>query len=441
MMKNSIITMLLLLLVNSLSANGGPVFDNKLGSTGNVTFVKKAALQLVKEDLKIKVDGEKAHFQVRYTFQNIGGDTKIQFAFPMETEMFDWACFDDDLKCQAHRAKEIKNFLEKEKVFGYKISKNGKDLKWLKKSETKKIGDNPDEDINKICEWFISEIEFKKFEKAEIHISYTIESDRELGFYSCSAMPQITSRDIHYNFYPASFFGSGTVGDLSVTVDLTELKKDNGKLDETKGLEFIEQSPEVLKFEGKNVDFKKVKEFLIWYSVEEKDRSDYIKAKRLLPTQFRIVSPEIAPENVKKMFDFDPETCFAPDKENEISFFFDKKSLPGYSAILLKTSKNDKFKVTGEMKCDSWDSSMDVSFDYIPGKVRKWDNCAYAAKVLEKSDCKFPTECAYDLIDPGDYDPTNVKECRIKIKVEPVGATKNAPCISEIFIMPRDLFD
>lgn len=439
MMKNLIISIILLFLADLLYANGGPVFDNKLGSTGNLTFVKKAALQLVKEDLKIKVDGEKAHFQVRYTFQNIGVDTKIQFAFPMETEMFGWSCWGEkEPECQANRAKEIKNFLEKEKVFGYKISKNGKDLKWSKKSETKTIKDS-EEDEEKISEWFISEIEFKKFEKAEIHISYTIESGRELGFYSCSAMPRMNLRHIHYNFYPASFFGTGTVGDLSVTVDLTELKKDNGKPDETRGLEFIEQSPGFLKFEGKNVDFKKVREFLVWYSIEEKDRTEYIKAKRLLPTQFRIVSPEIAPENVKKMFDFDPDTCFAPGKENEISFYFDKKSLPGYSAILLKTSKNDRFKVTGEMKCDHV-SSKDVSFDYIPGKVRKWDNCAYAAKVLEKSDCKFPTECAYDLIDPGDYDPTNVKECRMKIKVEPAGTTKNAPCISEIFIMPKELF-
>ena len=428
-----------MLIVNFLSANGGPVFDNKLGSTGNLTFVKKAALQLVKEDLKIKVDGEKAHFQVKYTFQNIGGDTKIQFAFPMETEMFGWDCGEKELECQAGKAKEIKSFIEKEKVFDYKIAKNGKDLKWSKKSETKKIKDNPDVDMNNIIEWFISEIEFKKFEKAEIHISYTIESDRELGFYSCSAMPQITSRDIRYNFYPASFFGTGTVGDLSVTVDLTELKKDNGKLDETRGLEFIEQSPGVLKFEGKNVDFKKVKEFLVYYSIEEKDRSEYIKAKRLLPTQFRIVSPNIAPENVKKMFDFDPDTCFAPGKENEISFFFDKKSLPGYSAILLKTSKNDKFKVVGEMDCDTWDSE-DV-FEYTSDKIRKCDLCsASRCKIQKQPNCKFPTECTYDLIDPGDYDPTNVKECRIKIKVEPAGATKNAPCISEIFIMPKELF-
>lgn len=441
MMKNLIISVILLFLADLLYANGGPVFDNKLGSTGNLTFVKKAALQLVKEDLKIKVDGEKAHFQVRYTFQNIGVDTKIQFAFPMETKMFDWSCWGEkELECQAHRAKEIKNFIEKEKVFGYKISKNGKDLKWSKKSEAKKIGDNPDEDVNKISEWFISEIEFKKFEKAEIHISYTIESSRTLGFYSCSAMPEITSRDIRYNFYPASFFGTGTVGDLSVTVDLTELKKDNGKLDETRGLEFIEQSHGVLKFEGKNVDFKKVREFLVWYSIEEKDRTEYIKAKRLLPTQFRIVSPNIAPENVKKMFDFDPDTCFAPGKENEISFFFDKKSLPGYSAILLKTSKNDKFKVVGEMDCDTWDSE-DV-FEYTSDKIRKCDLCsASRCEMQKKSNCKFPTDCAYDLIDPGDYDPTNVKECRIKIKVEPAGATKNAPCISEIFIMPHYLFD
>lgn len=406
-------------------AHDRAVFDNKLGATGNLTFVKKTNLQLLKEDLKIKIDGEKAHFQVRYTFQNTGGDTKIQFAFPMEANISDFEISD----------KEVKRFIEKEKVFDYKIEKNGKDLKWSKKSETKKIKDNPDVDMNNIIEWFISEIEFKKFEKSEIYISYSIESDRELWFYSCSAMPQITSRDIHYNFYPASFFGTGTVGDLSVTVDLTELKKDNGKLDETRGLEFIEQTPGVLKFEGKNVDFKKVREFLVWYSIEDKDRSEYIKAKRLLPTQFRIVSPEIAPENVKKMFDFDPETCFALGKENEISFFFDKKFLPGYSAILLKTSKNDRFKVTGKMDCDSLDR--EEKFEYTSDKIRKCDLCSAArCEMQQKPNCKFPTDCAYDLIDPGDYDPTNIKKCRIKIKVESAGATKNIPCISEIFIMP-----
>ena len=229
-------------------ANGGPVFDNKLGATGNVTFVKKANLQLLKEDLKIKIDGEKAHFQVRYTFQNIGGDTKIQFAFPMETEISDFVIPD----------KKVKNFIKKEKVLSYKISKNGKDLKWLKKAEITKVENCLSADIGdimKIREWFISEIEFKKFEKAEIYIAYTIESDRELGFYSCSSMPYITSRNILYNFYPASFFGNGTVGDLSVTVDFTELKKDNGKLEEINGLNFTEQTPGILKFEGKNVDF------------------------------------------------------------------------------------------------------------------------------------------------------------------------------------------
>ena len=146
-------------------ANGGPVFDNKLGATGNVTFVKKANLQLLKEDLKIKIDGEKAHFQVRYTFQNIGGDTKIQFAFPMETNISDFEISD----------KEVKRFIEKEKVLSYKISKNGNDLKWLKKSETRKIENCLSADIGdiiKVSEWFISEIEFKKFEKAKF-ISHT----------------------------------------------------------------------------------------------------------------------------------------------------------------------------------------------------------------------------------------------------------------------------
>ena len=104
----------------------------------------------------------------------------------------------------------------------------------------------------------------------------------------------------------------------------------------------------------------------------------------------------------------------------------------------MKTSKNDKFKVTGEMKCDSWYSE-DV-FEYTSDKIRKCDLCsASRCEMQKKPNCKFPTDCAYDLIDPGDYDPTKVKECRIKIKIEPVGATKNAPCISEIFIMPHYL--
>ena len=430
-MKNIIFSAVLLFCF-CVFANGGPIFDNKLASTGNIVFVNKTDIRLVKENLDIKIDGERAYFKVKYIFQNIGRDTKIQFVFPMETEMF--GVSDNSVKAD----REIKNFTEREKVLSYKISKNGKNLKWLKKTETAKSKSDLYENPYKISEWFISEIEFKKFEKAEIYITYTIESYRELSFYSCSAMPRMTSRNLHYNFYPASFFGNGTVGDLSVTVDLTELTKDNGKLEGTGGLEFTEQSPGVLKFEGKNVDFKKVKEFSVYYLIEEKDRFEYIKAKRLIPTQFRIVSPEIAPENVKKMFDFDPDTCFVPGKENEISIFFDKKSLPGYSAILLKISKNDRFKVIGEMDCDSLD--LEEVFEYTSDKIRKCDRCsASLCEMQKKPNCKFPTECAYDLIDSGDYDPTNVKECRMKIKIEPAGATKNAPCISEIFIMPHYL--
>ena len=429
-MKNIIFSAVLLFCF-CVFANGGPVFDNKLGATGNLTFVKKTNLQLLKENLKIKIDGEKAHFQVRYTFQNTGGDTKIQFAFPMETNISDFEISD----------KEVKRFIEKEKVLSYKISKNGNDLKWLKKSETRKIENCLSADIGdiiKVSEWFISEIEFKKFEKAEIYITYTIESDRELGFYSCSAIPILYDRTVHYNFYPASFFGTGTVGDLSVTVDLTELKKDNGKLDETRGLEFIEQTPGILKFEGKNIDFKKVREFLVWYSIEEKDRSEYIKAKRLLPTQFRIVSPEIAPENVKKMFDFDPETCFAPGKENEFTFLFDKKSLPGYASMLLKNLPNDKFKVSGKIDCGSFSS--EISLDYTFDKIRKCDSCKNINCMIEKvKKCDFITDCAYDLFDLGDYDATNVKECRMNIKIEPLGTTKDFPCISEILILPHYL--
>ena len=53
--------------------------------------------------------------------------------------------------------------------------------------------------------------------------------------------------------------------------------------------------------------------------------------------------------------------------------------------------------------------------------------------------CDFITDCAYDLFDLGDYDATNVKECRMNIKIEPLGTTKDFPCISEILILPHYL--
>ncbi len=413
-------------------ANGGPIFDNKLASTGNIVFVNKTDIRLVKENLDIKIDGERAHFKVKYIFQNIGSDTKIQFAFPMETEMF--GVSDNSVKAD----REIKNFIEREKVLSYKISKNGRDLKWLKKTKTAKSKSDLYENPYKISEWFISDIEFKKFEKAEIYITYTIESYRELSFYSCSAMPRLTSRNLHYNFYPASFFGNGTVGDLSVTVDLTELKKDNGKLEGTGGLEFTEQTPGILKSEGKNVNFKKTKEFLVRYSIAEKDKSDYIKAKRLLPEQFRIVSPKILPEDVKKMFDSDSDTCFVIGKENEFTFLFDKKSLPGYASMLLKNLPNDKFKVSGKIDCGLFSS--EISLDYTFDKIRKCDSCKNIDCMIEKvKKCDFIADCAYDLFDLGDYDATKVKECRMNIKIEPQGTTKDFPCISEILILPHYL--
>jgi hypothetical protein len=322
-------------------ANGGPIFDYKIGSTGNIRFMKKNNIRLVKEELNINIDGEKAHFKVRYIFQNIGGAEKIKFAFPMETRK-EGEFYDGE-----EAKKKIETFIEKKKVDPYQISINRKNISYSKKSETVKLENGG----YKIREWFVSDVEFKKFEKSEIFISYTTESYRDIHLHSCSAQPKISERTLQYDFSPASFFGDGTVSDLNVVVDFTGLEKINGKFIRSEGLDFIEQKPGVIEFNGKNIDFNKVKGVLLTYDIKSKDRKEYIGAKRMLPEKFKIIKPAIPLSQLKRLFDFNAVTSLCLEKDNEIEFLFDSTSLPGYGAIVLSNQKADKFRIYSEVHC------------------------------------------------------------------------------------------
>lgn len=419
-------------LVFSLFANGGPIFDYKIGSTGNIRFIKKSNLKLVKEDLQINIKDEKAHFKIKYIFQNIGGGETIKFAFPMETKKEGVFYDGEEVK------KKIETFIEKKKVDSYQISVNRKNISYSKKSETVKLENGGYE----IREWFVSEVEFKKLEKAEIFISYTIESYREIYLYSCSAQPKISKRTLRYDFSPASFFGDGTVSDLNVVVDFSGLKKINGKFIKSEGLEFIKQKPGVVKFTGKNIDFNKVKDVLLTYDIKSKDRKEYIGAKRMLPEKFKIIKPAIPLSQLKRLFDFNSETSLCLEKDNEIEFLFDEANLPGYGAIFLSNKRNAKCKIHSKVHCSRQDTEFideRISFEYSFNEFRDCDLCNNSkCEMKERKNCHFLTDCADDLFDLGDYDPTKVKECALKIKIKPIDSTANdACCISEIILLPH----
>jgi hypothetical protein len=412
-------------------ANGGPIFDYNIGSTGNIRFIKKSNLKLLKEDLQINIEDEKTHFKIKYIFQNIGGDEKIQFAFPMETKKEGVFYEGEEVK------KKIETFIERKKVDSYQISINRKKINYSKKSETIKL----EHEGYEIREWFVSEVEFKKFEKAEIFISYTIESYRDIHLHSCSTQPKISERTLQYDFSPASFFGDGMVSDLNVVVDFTDLKKINGKFIKSEGLEFIEQKPGVIEFTGKNIDFNKVKGVLLTYDIKSKDRKEYIGAKRMLPEKFKIIKPAIPLSQLKRLFDFNAETSLCLEKENKIEFLFDEANLPGYGAIVLSNHKADKFRIYSEVYCSIQNTDPideKISFEYSSDKFRYCNLCSNSeCEIKERKNCNLLTDCADDLFDLGDYDPTKVKECRLKIRIETVESTKNAPCISEILLLPH----
>jgi len=416
----------LFLLTVDLLSNGGPIENFDIGKTGNVVFIEKSKVEILSENLDIKINGARVYYKVRYVFVNKGKSEKIKFAFPVQSERRFW----DDNK------KDETEFLKKRKFFDYKITVNGQKIpnKWKTDVIVSGYGD-----FFTIKEFFISELKMKKDDETVVEISYSADSDFGAYIYSCSSRPKINSRLLIYDFFPASYFGKGFVKKLNVDVDFTEVIRSKGKILNISGLRFKKTAPGKMNFQGIDFSFKKNRELVINYEINKKDKHDYYLKKRIRPENLIVKTSSGVEEDLSFMFDANPETEICLKDSGgvfKIHINFKKGALPGFLSAMINESHKNNLKVIVDVDCGFKEKE---TFDLQTEKrLVGGDGCEDGDYSLEKKkQCKYFVNCMDELNDFGDYNPTGIKDCKIDIEFKKNKKMKEV-CIKEFLILPHN---
>lgn len=426
--KQSLIFSIIFLILSAenLFANGGPVENFDIGKTGNVVFIEKSKVEILSEDLDIKINGARVYYKVRYVFVNRGKTEKIKFAFPVQSERRFW----DDNK------KDEMEFLKKRKFFDYKVAVNGQNISSEWKTEVLVGGGG---DFFTIKEFFISEFEIKKRAQTSVEISYSADSDFGAYIYSCSSRPKINSRLLVYDFYPASYFGRGSVKKLNIDVDFTEVLNLKGKILKISGLKFKKTAPGKMNFKGVNVNFKKTRELVINYEINKKDKHDYYLKNRIRPENFVVKTTSSDEKGISSMFDINPETEFCLKNDDgvfKIHIDFKKGALPGFLSAMIKEAHKKDLKVIVDVKCRIEEKE---TFVLQPGKqLVGGDGCEDGEyRLIDKKECDYFVNCMDELNDLGDYDPTKINSCEIDFEFKTNRKIKEI-CIEELLMLSHN---
>lgn len=251
----------------SLFANGGPIDGGALASSGQIKLNTNAKIDLVKEDLAFRIDGDFVHVDVKYLFVNQGEAQKVWIGFSAMidygNEGYDYsagpqAAFDDQL------------------IMGFAIL-DGKDT--LRDSL---IFEGPDEPRygDTIRAWRFFEIEFAEGESKTLSISYDASTFYSDWVTSKSFLPGFSDRVFGYDLSPAGYWGDGVVDTLNVTVDASSLGEKASKMKVSAPF-FLKGQDGKLHGSYLNTDFTEAEPIKISYDASAWALSRYIEEHRI----------------------------------------------------------------------------------------------------------------------------------------------------------------
>ncbi|AFM03908.1 hypothetical protein Fleli_1484 [Bernardetia litoralis DSM 6794] len=289
-MKN--LTLLFFLFFQTLSlafANGGVVDENYFKKTGNIRLLQKADISLLKEDLRIKIVSDTTFIEVTYLLKNNGNTQSVHYGFPVDRYKSDW------------RDEPYTSVLYFEAFVNQKTKKH----EHWKTEQTEKENDKNYEIIR---EWYGLTLDFKKGRTQTLTIKYAIQNYRSDYYYAFYFIPDPSERRFVYDLFPSSSWGNGIVSDLSVTMDLSDLKKHECSTEIT-GLEGLENKNQdgIYTLQTQNFDLKKESFISITYD-NSKRAIDY--CLKNVYKFFPISSISSSAENAEYLIDNDPNTVW-----------------------------------------------------------------------------------------------------------------------------------
>ncbi len=211
MIKYFIYFISILLSTTHLFANGGPVNWSTVLKTGRVQLLNKNFVDLHKEDLSITIEGDYSDVKAKYFLvnKNSNPDT-ITYGFPVDVIEDLW---DGGFILNNEDLPEIKFMLDGKPLSIKKhidLAINTIDVKTSHPFSVKR-------------HWYIVDLIIPSKGGFNLEVNYKVKNHFVDYAYSKSFFTTYDKRHFIYDFRPASYWGSGTIKELNVSVDLSKI--------------------------------------------------------------------------------------------------------------------------------------------------------------------------------------------------------------------------
>ncbi len=292
-------------------ANGGPVDWSMFRKTGNIRLMQKADVDLLEEDLSIKVEGDFSIIKVKYLLKNKGKNQRIQYGFPVDA--YDAWWFYGDPPDQAFG-------IHNDPLIYFKVKQGDKNLKvnqWVVDSVYTAQSVNLKEGMygqgnrkfSILRKWSVVSLSFEKGETKTLEIEYKIKNtlrDKIPGF---SRIFHFTDRHFTYHLTPSGRWGDGLVGKFKLSINIQDVMEKKGTF-KINGIENLkEKESGIYVFEQTNYDLKKKDRLHIHYDYRYILKADFIDRRVLSRNQILSIKSS-NPQNLEYLIDNNPNTVW-----------------------------------------------------------------------------------------------------------------------------------
>ena len=261
----------IILPLETLFANGGPVASSSVISTGEMRFLNMPNVELLKERLTFHVIDDYCKVDVEYTLKNLltNAPDTIQYAFPIDfvrdedSGKFNWK--PDNIKSL--------HFLLDNKPLRY-----SQQIDFNLLVDTMK--DAEGQPMVKRRKWYLTEFIIGQNATVTLKVSYRIKSNFLDWGTSKAFFVDYGQRKLYWDFAPAQYWGDGKVKDLNITVNVAKNIRKYGKI-KISGLPFV-KNDSVYSFSAKDYNLSDAKPLLLSYNFETLQQSAFIR-KYTLP--------------------------------------------------------------------------------------------------------------------------------------------------------------
>ncbi|MCD4702336.1 MAG: hypothetical protein K8S24_10820, partial [Candidatus Aegiribacteria sp.] len=202
---------------STVLANGGPVnFSNTVG-TGNVIYSVYRGAELVSENLILTPGFEYVDVEARYVLCDTGDGTNTDYAFPVDLVLSEFTGMNHGV-------------LIDEEVPRFEITLNGRPLDYqIRQGFNTDIFIDPwdiERDIHRL--FFTTSFEIQPLDTVELLVSYSFKAWYEDLWFTKNFFTMYENRSFQYLLDPAGYWGDGTVDQLEITFDFSELIANGG---------------------------------------------------------------------------------------------------------------------------------------------------------------------------------------------------------------------